>query len=174
MKIIAMVLMMVAYVAVVVAQRHQQSEVSRMNSTDEQRDSDQRKQSVREQPQFRLTTAGRGHTEDGKVTSFRSFESTDGVKIFTLSEFHESAEAVKKQLDVKLATFSEILDKSDRAVTGQERVVGKLIKPETGEEEFCIIRTSRKELSYARSSSLDHLLAFEAWLLNNTKKQDQR
>jgi len=170
---VIVVLMVIVFLAVVIAQRHQQSAVSRMNSTDAQKDSNQPEQSTGEYSEFRLTSAGRGQTDDGKVMSFRNFESKDGIKIFTSSEFHASASSVKTKLAAKLATFSEILEKSDRQVRSElrgERVVGKLVRAETGEEEFWIIRTSGKELSYARSSSLDHLLVFEAWLLNFPKK----
>jgi hypothetical protein len=108
---------------------------------------------------------GKGETKDGVLASFTTYESSDGTRIFTRTEFFTSVVRMKTQFRAKAGRFTEILERTDVKdrqgnITGA-RIVGKHPSDEAQTVEYAIMWSRGNEIRYIESVSLDLILDFE-------------
>lgn len=123
---------------------------------------------------FTFIEAARGITRDGIQASFQTYESSDGITVFTRTEFFRSAADMRDQFKKSASRLSEILERNSTQESSKdglrnERLVGRN-SPDKGMENYSIIWNHENRISYIESISLSHNLDFERQFYKTRKR----
>src|SRR6185295_14257577 len=115
--------------------------------------------------EYRYRASAKGVTNDGILASFGSYESSDGVTVFTRSEYFRSNSDMKIYFEKVAKHLAEMIevskDHTSKDHTKEERVVGKHPPNDKGMELYSIMRSENRTIRYIESTSLVHILDFE-------------
>lgn len=124
-------------------------------------------QSASIRDEYELMSQARVAGKYGIPFCYFAYEASDGTRIFTWTQSFRSNATMKSEYENKVKSFAEILESGDGKYINSDlngkRIVGKRLQDKTGIERYSIVimRSSKREISYIESSSLNNALDFE-------------
>ena len=126
---------------------------------------DQDQSPTRQEYRYQEQEQALGITREGIRACFVTYESSDGISVFTRSEYFRSADDTETHFKTQTKSFAQIIARSEMkdvkdCVKG-ERILGRHSPNKEGTEMYSIMRNDSRTIRYIESTSLDHVLDFE-------------